>query len=161
MATTYTAPTTRATNDLITAAIWNTDMVDNIKHLKELHIVPEVDTDAGGSSTTSTSYQTTNLPSESVTTAETCDVIIIASIEANCSNKTYYGEFCAHRDATAVGIAVRVETEDKSIVCVVAVDENLAAGTYAFSIRARSEHGSGTITWDQASMVVIPIPTGS
>lgn len=31
----YTTPTTRATNDLITAAIWNTDLVENIKYLRE------------------------------------------------------------------------------------------------------------------------------
>ena len=29
----YTSPTTRSTNDLITAAIWNADMVENIKWL--------------------------------------------------------------------------------------------------------------------------------
>ena len=29
----YTAPTTRSTSDLITASIWNTDMVDNIAFL--------------------------------------------------------------------------------------------------------------------------------
>jgi hypothetical protein len=31
---TYTAPTTRTTGTLITAAIWNTDVVDNITYLK-------------------------------------------------------------------------------------------------------------------------------
>jgi hypothetical protein len=31
----YTAPTTRTTGDLITAAIWNTDLVENIKYLKD------------------------------------------------------------------------------------------------------------------------------
>src|SRR5512136_2949211 len=30
----YTAPTTRSLNDLITPAIWNTDLVDNITYLK-------------------------------------------------------------------------------------------------------------------------------
>lgn len=32
---TYTAPTTRSTGDLVTASIWNTDMVENIKYLKD------------------------------------------------------------------------------------------------------------------------------
>lgn len=31
----YTAPTTRSTGDLITASIWNTDLVDNIIYLKD------------------------------------------------------------------------------------------------------------------------------
>src|SRR5574341_1148991 len=31
----YTTPTTRATNDLITASIWNIDVVDNIKFLHD------------------------------------------------------------------------------------------------------------------------------
>lgn len=31
----YTTPTTRATSDSITAAIWNADMVDNIIHIHE------------------------------------------------------------------------------------------------------------------------------
>jgi hypothetical protein len=31
----YIAPTTRSTNDLITATIWNADLVDNIKALKD------------------------------------------------------------------------------------------------------------------------------
>ena len=32
---TYTAPTTRSSGDLVTAAIWNTDLVENIKYLKD------------------------------------------------------------------------------------------------------------------------------
>lgn len=32
----YTTPTTRSTNDLITASIWNTDMVNNIIYLHDL-----------------------------------------------------------------------------------------------------------------------------
>jgi hypothetical protein len=32
---TYTAPTTRASGDLITASIWNTDLVENIKYFKD------------------------------------------------------------------------------------------------------------------------------
>lgn len=32
---TYTAPTTRSSGDLITAAIWNTDLVENIKYFKD------------------------------------------------------------------------------------------------------------------------------
>lgn len=36
---TYTAPTTRASGDLITASIWNTDLVENIKYLKDVPTV--------------------------------------------------------------------------------------------------------------------------
>ena len=32
---TWTTPTTRSTGDLITAAIWNQDMVDNVQHLHD------------------------------------------------------------------------------------------------------------------------------
>ncbi len=32
---TYTAPTTRGSGDLITAAIWNTDIVENLKYFKD------------------------------------------------------------------------------------------------------------------------------
>ena len=32
---TYTAPTTRSSGDLITAAIWNTDLVENLKYFKD------------------------------------------------------------------------------------------------------------------------------
>lgn len=32
---TYTAPTTRSSGDLVTAAIWNTDLVENLKYFKD------------------------------------------------------------------------------------------------------------------------------
>ncbi len=36
---TWTTPTTRSTGDLITAAIWNQDMVDNVQHLHDRQVI--------------------------------------------------------------------------------------------------------------------------
>lgn len=43
----YTAPTTRSTSELITASIWNTDLVDNIVYLEANSVLVSGDTMTG------------------------------------------------------------------------------------------------------------------
>lgn len=54
----WTAPTTRSTGDLITAAIWNTDLVNNLTYLKGVgsRILGTGSADAGTLNTTPTPF---------------------------------------------------------------------------------------------------------
>ena len=48
---TWTAPTTRSTGDLISASIWNTDLVENLKYLKDAPVFTGVVTITAGTVT--------------------------------------------------------------------------------------------------------------
>ena len=72
----WTAPTTRATGNLITASIWNTDVVDNLRALATLE---SAEYSAGSNyTTTSTSYvdiDGTNLDHD-ITLDKTGDILV-------------------------------------------------------------------------------------
>src|SRR5687767_11211551 len=56
----WTTPTTRTTGDLITAAIWNTDLVDNLAYLKtETDKYGALLRDAAETAITNTTVETT------------------------------------------------------------------------------------------------------
>lgn len=60
----WTAPTTRATGDLITASIWNTDLTDNLAYLKtQTDLIntatPSITGNGGARAINGTEYQNT------------------------------------------------------------------------------------------------------
>lgn len=156
--TDWTTPTTAAPNDVITSALWNSDVRDNSLHLKEHEIAIESDTDSTGASTSSTSYQTSEMPSQEVTISVTCSVLLILGGRAKVSNQNYGCIIQLFRDSTEIGLPIDVATEDWSGVCVLGVDASLGADTYTFSAKFKSGNASGTAYIDDMTLVVIPIP---
>ena len=89
----WTAPTTRTTGELITAAIWNTDVVDNLDALKA---PPSSDSilDLGGDlTTTSTSFadvDATNLSETIVTTGGDVMVHFHGTVKGSAGFRLYF-----------------------------------------------------------------------
>lgn len=101
----WTAPTTRTTGTLITASIWNTDIVDNLDALKD----PPTDLynfdEASDYTTSSTSFadvDSTNLAMSITTTGG--DILVTATLSAAHSDGAGFIYFDIDLDGTRQGL---------------------------------------------------------
>lgn len=118
----WTAPTTRTTGTLITAAIWNTDVVDNLTYLGNTHDHTTAAGAGGGAalaaagipsmvngtaavatwtSTTSISAQDVTGGSISLTLDKARAVVLIASGQVNTNNSSGVAYILGNVDGTA------------------------------------------------------------
>jgi len=153
----WTAPTTRATGNLITASIWNTDIVDNLDALK----APPTDTAevTSGYTTTSTSFVNvdgTNL-SLSITTTGGDLLVHFHGAGDNLTTATFtYFDFTVNgtRQGSADGITYfgRDATNDQYPVSFSRLVTGLAAGTYTINLQWRTTGGTARLNNEGSSI---------
>lgn len=150
----WTTPTTRSTDDLINASIWNTDLVDNLAWLKDP--LTDVVSLAAQLTTTSTSFadmtgvtRTVTTNGGSVLVGFTCAIGIAAAAVIN---------FDLQVDGTSQGgtdgIVSHFHTGTGSIalpVSFVWLVEGLSAASHTFKLRWKTSAGTVTLYAENSS----------
>lgn len=140
----WTGPTTRATGDLITASIWNTDIVDNLDALRTSLDYAQITSDF---TTTATTVDTAGTVVTGTSQAwDGADVYVefytpSLSADAQGGDRRVYVE----RGGTIVGEArAGAQTGAGDPFLFSAKDDNPPADTYSY--RARAYTNTGTLT---------------
>lgn len=149
----YTAPTTRSTSDLITASIWNTDLVDNITYLNarpnDLYTLNQV----SDYTTTSTSFVDIDGTNLSLSIATNGGDVVVgfmgSAANANSGAGVYFnididnGTAFAADDGmflfTAPGASFAVNVSFSVIIT------GLSAGVHTFDLQWKVSSGTGKI----------------
>ena len=159
----WTAPTTRTTGTLITAAIWNTDLTDNLTFLGVNHdhsgdsgdggtIKPLVTSGiSAGSSTSSTSYVDVTSASLSLTLVAAQTVIFFARFTYRVAGgAAVVGTVKTVLDATN-GDEVLPGVADFDEMCLVQ-GKACSAGSRTGKVQAKVSDGADTIAIENVSM---------
>lgn len=97
----WTAPTTRITGELVTASIWNTDIVDNLVFLKEGNRVRTLSLGMTGVTRSSTSWGTIDAHSATLTMSSVGTVARVHfSADVTFDSDNYEGHFDIDVDGT-------------------------------------------------------------
>jgi hypothetical protein len=89
----YAAPSTRATNDLITAAIWNQDVKDNVLWLKGMLdglVKRKADTGQISNSTAETSMYSSSIPAGTLGSYGTVTILLTYALYNNSGSSVTY-----------------------------------------------------------------------
>jgi hypothetical protein len=160
----WTIPTARSTGNLITAAIWNTDVVDNLTYLFTSggRIAQVVHTQSGAVATGTTTIplddtipqntEGTEFMTRAITPTSSTNKLIIDVVfnGAHSAGAVYVALF---QDTTADAIAVSGVINSASDLDVVSFRHEMTAGTTSsttFKVRAGS-NAAGTITFNGRS----------
>lgn len=155
----YTAPTTRATDDLVTAAMWNADIVDNIADLHR-RTTPLSASVAATETRTLTAYGdlTTAGPAVTVVTGTMALVTVYAdATNSGAGSLAFMG--------VAVSGASTIAADDSKALMVAGTARVRASATFlitgltpgsnTFTAKYRVDAGTGT--WRARSITVVPL----
>lgn len=162
----YTSPTTQSTGTLVTAAIWNRDLVDNFTAaVEDTRCV--VSTVAASGTTTSTSYTTPSSGAQTttaVTIPASGQILVSLSVRGSVTANAAYAslevfdeslvQVAAPSDAWSVTIHADAGATRQGIT-------HLFTGTAGdqrrFSLRVRNSNAGQTSTWQDRTIIVRPI----
>jgi hypothetical protein len=144
----YTNPTTQATDHIVTATEWNTDLVDNIRALKNPPSASFVANEATDYTITTTTFANVDGTSGkfllSITTTGG-DVMVHFSGGVNPSSRCYFdlqvdgsGQVGGNDGITGCGSSLTAVSFTRLIT-------GLAAGTHTFALQARVNSGSAVL----------------
>lgn len=166
--TDWTTPHTFAVGEVVIEDHFNTDLRDNMLHLKEQFaavLCAGTNYDPAGPgywSTTETSPTAIAGTATAITLTATSDVVVHASLTITTSNSSYPGWFRLYRDTTGIGSPVVSYEDSWNHIVLVAHDNNVAAGTYSYKIYSYAAGGGGQ-TIRAAKLVVavhaMPVPS--
>jgi len=147
----WTAPTTRTTGTLITASIWNADIVDNLDALKDPptdHYELDEVSDYTTSSTSFTDVDATNL-AMSVTT--TGGDVIVEFHGTMMVNATYFFMLDIDVDGSREGgddgiLSFENASGEVKPVSFSRLITGLAAGSHTFKLQWKVMNGAATVT---------------
>jgi hypothetical protein len=153
----YTTPTTRSTSDLITASIWNTDIVNNIKALKDPPSSQYVVNEGSDYTTSSTSFTAVDGTNLSLTITTVGGAVLVHFHGTVDGAKAYFdvdvdsGGGTAGDDGICVG-----EFGSAAVPCTFTRRiTGLSAASHTFELQwkvasgtATLYAGAGTSTWD-------------
>jgi len=158
--TTYTTPRTWAEDELVSSAIQNAHVRDNIKHLYEKTSI-KFYTDT---SSTPETGNGANWASSDCSVSVVVDYVSNITITAACSLKNDAHSDVVpwariYRDSTGVGQTrgVLQQTDEWKDVSLTALDPDVAAGTYTYAIYHRS-NGAGNSVIDDKAIVITVTP---
>ena len=157
----WTTPRDWATDELVTEAMMDTHVKDNLNHLKDTK--QDKITTYSWTNTSVESHTGNTTPKafgvgQAVTTTVTSTVVIAASFSGASSLYAQPVWFQIYRNTTALGVPVSVITERNKQwdgVALIAVDASLAAGSYTYYIKYWPSSSGYTAHIDQGTMAVI------
>lgn len=138
----WTTPTTRSTNDLITASIWNTDLVNNLLALKAPPTASYTFT--GPYSTTSTSevdVDTTNLSLTITTTGGDVLVCWLGTVHMSTSGNCTLNVTMDGANLLSIGNVGQFTQTNLMTVGFTALKTPVAAGAHTFKLRWKVSAG--------------------
>lgn len=135
----WTLPTTRATGDLVTASIWNTDLVNNLKALKTF--VTEVEFTSDVTTTATTEGTAATVVSAGAVTYLAMPTTIEFFAPAHDRDTSTHGIFTLFDGATVLGIIARGQIGTQAIGGRRNLTPTAASHTYLVKV-----HGSGAGT---------------
>jgi hypothetical protein len=94
----------------------------------------------------------------SITTSVACDIIVVAQFRQRISSASYQANYQVYRDASAIGQAGACVATSPQIGSLTARDANVAAGTYAYSVKYWSSNASGTASCGEGAISVVAVP---
>jgi hypothetical protein len=150
----WTSPSTRVTGELITAAIWNSDITDNLSYLNIRPSDTSLINEASDYTTTSTSFVDIDATDMAVTiTTNGGDVLVVFNADLNIGTGgiTLWAYFDITIDGTRQGNddGLRVyscnDGTDIGMVSIVYLATGLSAGSHTFKVQWKKK-GTGTLT---------------
>jgi hypothetical protein len=146
----WTAPTTRATDFLVTASVWNTDIVDNLAWLKDP--ATSIATLAAQITTTSTSF--TDATGLSVTMTTNGGTLMVGFIGvASVAGGTYVDitiDVDGVSQGATDGIIALGASGGFANVSFVTLVEGLSAGSHTIKVRWKVNGGTATMYADNS-----------
>ena len=149
----WVAPVTRSTGTLITASIWNADIVANTLALKDPPTDSSIINEAADYTTTSTSFVDVDATDLALSVTSTGGAIMVhfhGSVRNATINGAVFFDFTTNavRDAGDDGLALHV-TENGGVVVTTPsftrLVEGLAAGTHNFALQWRTNTGTAIL----------------
>lgn len=151
----WTAPRTWDIGELVTAALMNEQLRDNLLWLAGIRIARA--TQNPGVNTNSTTMVDSGLQVE-ITTTVTCTMIAIATYTEKTTNASYEGRVRIVRGAVVWSLSGGSNRTAFGRGAIDGLEASVPAGTHTIKVQYSIENATASIDMKQASLVVLAIP---